>query len=442
MRAGRQPKWLDGVQGLPFRQGDRRQFMKDSAITIDESGAFVETFALEATTGQGLLARLTFAVKDLIDIAGYKTGCGNPTWRDTHPAARSHAVCVEQLLAAGATFLGKTVTYELAFSLVGENYFYGTPLNAAVPKRMPGGSSSGSASAVSCDLVDFAIGTDTGGSVRVPASNCGIWGYRPSHGFVSVAGVMPFAPTFDTVGVLARSAEVMARAAKVLLGAQPDESRDHDEKSEQPAAILVARDAFEMAEPAAIAEHEKAIAFLRSRLGYTVREASVSDLIGCPLGELYDTYCPVQWAEIESSLGSWIEEHKPQFGPVTTKNFELVRALDRTLIKDAVERREKYYRTMRKALGPRDLVCIPTTPAPAPVKGSLGIDQRSGDYYRKALALTSIAGIGRLPQISMPLSTVAVEDGSAPLGLSLLGSFGEDAFLLGLVQEIDRKRMA
>src|SRR4029077_5312214 len=102
-------------------------------------------------------------------------------------AAAAHAVCMEQLLAAGARCEGKTVSDELAFSLIGENHFYGTPLNPRTPGRVPGGSSGGSASAVACGLVDFAVGTDTGGSVRVPSSNCGIWGFRPSHGFVSVA---------------------------------------------------------------------------------------------------------------------------------------------------------------------------------------------------------------------------------------------------------------
>src|SRR5688572_26675109 len=179
-----------------------------SAITIEESGAFVETFSLPPT-GDGALRGLRFAVKDLVDVAGHRTGCGSPAWRDAHPAASVSAVCVEQLLAAGATCAGKTVTDELAFSLLGENYFYGTPLNPAAPERVPGGSSSGSASAVACGLVDFAIGTDTGGSVRVPASNCGIWGWRPTHGIVSVAGVMPFSPSLDTVGVLAKDSDVL-----------------------------------------------------------------------------------------------------------------------------------------------------------------------------------------------------------------------------------------
>src|SRR5712671_3391861 len=187
-------------------------------ISIEQSVAFIEKFTLPATK-DGPLRDLCFAVKDLIDVAGHPTGCGNPTWLATHPPASVSAVCVEQLLAAGAQCEGKTITDELAFSLLGENHFYGTPLNPSAPDRVPGGSSSGSASAVACGLVDFALGTDTGGSVRVPASNCGIWGWRPSHGLISVAGVMPFSPTLDTVGVFARSAETLQRIARALLAA-------------------------------------------------------------------------------------------------------------------------------------------------------------------------------------------------------------------------------
>src|SRR5262249_11646349 len=148
----------------------------------------------------------------------------NPTWRDEHPPAAINAVCVDQLLQSGARCLGKTVTDELAFSLLGENFFYGTPLNPKAPDRCPGGSSSGSASAVASGFFDFALGTDTGGSVRVPASNCGIWGMRPSHGAVSVAGVNPFAPTFDTVGVLAKSLNVLTKVVLQLVGSGLDQT--------------------------------------------------------------------------------------------------------------------------------------------------------------------------------------------------------------------------
>src|SRR4029450_3526371 len=216
--------------------------MKSSTITIAQSNAFVTTFDL-SPTGSGPLDGLRFAVKDVIDVAGFKTGCGNPTWRDSHPAAVAHAVCVEQLLHAGARCIGKTISDELAFSLLGENHFYGTPLNAHAPDRVPGGSSHGSAFPGACGLVDFALGTDTGGSPRVPASNCGIWGLRPSHDFISVAGVTPLAPSFDTVGVLARSADVLAKVGLVLLAAPVSASK--------PTKIHLIREAFALAGPEA-----------------------------------------------------------------------------------------------------------------------------------------------------------------------------------------------
>src|SRR3954454_12128650 len=231
-------RWRGGVEvalGQQRRESDRATGPERSAGTAG-GHAFVERVEVEPTAS-GSLDGLSFAVKDLIDIGGHKTGCGNPTWRDTHPPASVNAVCVEQLLEAGARCVGKTVSDELAFSLLGENHFYGTPLNPKAPDRVPGGSSSGSASAVACGMADFALGTDTGGSVRVPASNCGIWGFRPSHGFISVAGVNPFAPTFDTVGILAASAEILQRAASGLLACPPS-------TAEQVGTIYVLGDAF------------------------------------------------------------------------------------------------------------------------------------------------------------------------------------------------------
>ena len=405
-------------------------------ITVEQSGAFAETFEL-APTGDGPLASLRFGVKDIIDIAGRKTGCGNPSWRDTHPPARSHAVCVEQLLAGGGRCIGKTVSDEVAFSLIGKNHFYGTPLNPKAPNRVPGGSSSGSASAVACGLADFALGSDTGGSVRVPASNCGIWGLRPSHDFISVAGVMPFAPTFDTVGIHARSAEVLGRAASVLLGSNPQRAVKN---GATPRKIHLLKEAFALAEPVAQRAYQAAIENLRKQFGSAARETSLAEIVGEAsikhFDSWFETYCVMQWSEIENSLGPWIAESKPTFGPVTTKNFELVKNLDRRKVAPAIVRRELFYHCFREFLGPQDLLCIPTTPAPAPIKGSLGMDQRVGDYYKRALSLTSIAGLCRLPQVSMPLSTVNVDGTQLPLGLSLLGSFGEDLFLLDIVRQV------
>jgi amidase len=403
--------------------------MNTSMITVAQSNAFVATFELPPT-GSGPLDGLCFAVKDLIDVAGWKTGCGNPTWRNSHPPAVVNAVCVEQLLQAGARCVGKTISDELAFSLVGQNHFYGTPLNPRAPDRVPGGSSSGSASAVACGLVDFALGTDTGGSVRVPASNCGIRGFRPSHGFMSVAGVNPLAPTFDTVGVLAQSGDVLARVGLVLLACAPVSAT-------KPGAIHLIPEAFALADAEVQQALLEQVRRLRDYFGERVRESSLRELAADEPGGNFatwsDTYCVIQWAEIKSCLGAWIAEAKPEFGRDIAASFELTNQLDRRRIAEAAERREQYFRSLHDFLGPHDLLCIPTAPALAPRKGETLPRSSSGsDYYPRTLALTSVAGIARLPQVSLPVAHVA----DVPVGLSLLARHGQDALLLEVAKSL------
>ncbi|MBI5569053.1 MAG: amidase [Desulfomonile tiedjei] len=395
-----------------------------------ESNAFVEIFALEPK-GSGPLDGLVFAAKDLIDVEGRRTSCGNPSWRDTHPVAAANAVCVDQLLFAGARCIGKTITDELAFGLNGENFFYGTPLNPRAPERVPGGSSSGSASAVACGRVDFALGTDTGGSVRVPASNCGIFGLRPSHGIVSVAGVNPLAPSFDTVGVLARSSAVLNKAASVLLACEVP-------RSIEVGTVHLLEEAFSSSDPEVDQALREPVELIERTFPGKLRETSLKELgeeaSRRGLAGWYDTYCQLQWAEIWSCLGSWVTETRPRFGPRTAANFDLVKNFDRQHTVDAIRRREIYYRSLKRFLGPNDLICIPTTPTLAPIKGTLGVDRTQGDYYPRTLAMTAIAGIGRLPQVTLPVASV----GGVPIGLSLLAAQGMDAFLLAAARMISR----
>lgn len=403
-----------------------------SEISWQESGAFIEKFTLPATKS-GPLNGLRFAVKDLIDVAGHRTGCGNPTWLATHPPASVSAVCVEQLLAAGAQCEGKTVTDELAFSLLGENHFYGTPLNPTAPERVPGGSSSGSASAVACGLVEFAIGTDTGGSVRVPASNCGIWGWRPSHGLISVAGVMPFAPTLDTVGVFAPSAELLQRVATVLLGM--NESTKTPPKNQ---TIHLLHEGIELADPEVRRSLNEPIEWLRETPGMQLRETSLAELCGderaSDLATWLTIYRVLQGTEFESCLGSWIAETKPVFGPALRAGLDFVKKLDRTRIGESIYLREHYCRRLNTALASGDLLCIPTVPTIAPLKGSKAYD-RSSDYYWRTLSLNAIAGAGRLPQVSMPLARVE----GAPAGLSLLTAHGNDLALLAVANRFSEQ---
>ncbi|HEY8545403.1 MAG TPA: amidase family protein, partial [Acidimicrobiales bacterium] len=210
--------------------------------TVDTAGAFVGPALRIAGAPTGPLAGLTFAAKDLIDVAGVTTGAGNPEWARTHPPAAAHAPVVDALLAAGATLVGRTVTDELAYSLAGTNVHHGTPRNPRCPDRVPGGSSSGSASAVAGGAVDIGLGTDTGGSIRVPAAYCGIVGFRPTHGVVDMTGVVGLSPSFDTLGWLTRAVGAAARVAEVLLPRRPGPPGRHAEPA--PPRLVVADDAL------------------------------------------------------------------------------------------------------------------------------------------------------------------------------------------------------
>lgn len=391
------------------------------AITVEQSGAFIERFTLPPTSA-GPLDGLRFAVKDLIDVAGHRTGCGNPTWLTTYPPADVSAVCVEQLLASGATCDGKVITDELASSLLGENHFYGTPLNPAAPDRVPGGSSSGSASAVACGLVDFALGTDTGGSVRIPANNCGIWGWRPTHGIVSVAGVMPLAPTLDTVGILARNGEILERTAAALMASEPATSAN-------PNVIHLVTESFAQSDAEVRDALQESLSRLREQFGDRVRETSLVELCDDPQAAdpvtWHDTYRILQRSEARCCYGSWIAHVRPELGPAMMANFAMTKKLDRTRIKEGIQRREHYFRRLRGAIGPRDLLCLPTAPTIPPKKGSI-LPDTGAEYFGRVLALTTISGAGRLPQVTIPLATAS----TAPVGLSLIGGQYEDAFTL------------
>lgn len=379
-----------------------------------ESKAFSQIFDLPAYQ-PGILSGLTFGVKDLIDIAGHKTGAGNPTWENSRPVAACHAICVEQLLSHGATCKGKNTLDELAYSLFGENFFYGTPLNPKAPDRVPGGSSSGSASAVACGQVDFALGTDTGGSVRIPANNCGIVGFRPSHGRISMAGVIPFAPSFDTVGILARTEKICAEVAKVLLASE--------KKNGTIKEVLILKDAFAAADAEVQAALESSLKKIKQN--YHFRYVTLKDIFDSQItfDAIREVYCTLQRAETWSSLGTWIEHVRPSFGPWIAGNFELARKCDRTQIAEAIKARVAIKRAFNHLLGQDSLLCIPTSAVLAPKKGQVS---SVGSNSPHSPSFTTLAGLASLPQLTLPYGQSRY---GVPVGLSFLASHGSDELL-------------
>jgi amidase len=379
-----------------------------AASMAPDFGAFVPGPRLTmAPTAAGPLNGLTFAVKDLIDVAGTRTGGGNPDWLKTHEPAAMSAPAVTALLAAGATLSGKTITDELALGLEGVNAHYGTPVNPACPDRIPGGSSSGSGVAVAARLVDFALGTDTGGSVRVPASFLGIFGFRPSHGAVSVDGVIPFSPSYDTVGWFARDIATLSLAGDALL---PQADVVPIRK------LRMVRDAFALADP-------EVSAMLRSRCDQLGIADEVTLFDDAP-DEWLECYRVVQCAGIWQTLGPWINSAQPRFGEAIASRFAEAASITPAEIARWTPVRAALAKRVRATLGDGVGLVVPTTPRPALRKNAAQAE--FSDFYRRALTITSIAGHTGLPQISVPVGEV---DG-CPVGLSIIAASGHDRALL------------
>jgi amidase len=362
----------------------------------------------------GPLTGLTFAVKDLIDVAGLRTGGGNPDWLNDQTPAAEHAPAVAQLIEAGAKFVGKTNTDELAFSLTGRNVHYGTPINPRAPDRLPGGSSSGSASAVAAGVVDFALGTDTGGSVRVPASYCGIYGIRPTHNRVSLDRVVRFSPSFDTVGWFAEDPNVLEKVGENLL---PD-FHNHS----LPTKIIRLDDAFERAEPATRLACD---AFLE-RIGSFLAELHSIRVCPSDLDEWTQVFRTLRSVEVWKTKGPWIEQANPSFGPEIARNFAVAAQATEAEASNMRPAREKIVARLTDGMGENTLLALPTTPGPAPLRTC---SYEELDRLRdRTQALTCIAGLGGLPQINIPAGSI---DG-APVGFSLIAGRNRDEQLLSV----------
>ena len=386
----------------------------------EDIGAFVPgpRAHIEGRSG-GPLAGLTFAAKDLFDVAGVPTGGGNHDWPTGRPVPTRHAWAVQALLDGGATLIGKTITDEVSLGILGENAFDGTPVNVRAPGRVPGGSSSGSAAAVAAGLCDTALGTDTGGSVRVPASFCGLYGIRPTHGRLELTGMMSQAPTSDTTGWFARDAATFARVSSVLL--------QEEIPTALPTRLVIAVDTFGFADAPVAAALQPMVARLAALIG-----SSREDLMA-PQGlsvwaRAQRTLQPV---EAYTTFKHWLDERNPRFA------FSVARGLVMGSMVPESERgwanlmRQEARGRMAWLLPPGTILCLPTTPFPAPLSG-----QRLSmlDPLRDRITcLCAQGGLAGHPQVNLPGATI---DG-LPVGLSIIGPRGSDATLVAVAQALE-----
>jgi Asp-tRNA(Asn)/Glu-tRNA(Gln) amidotransferase A subunit family amidase len=380
-------------------------------------GAFVKDgFGQGPAVGQTStnLGGMHLAVKDVFDVAGMRTGAGNPVWWQMQSEADVSAFAVDALLAAGAAWAGKTVTDELAFSLTGANVHYGTPVNPADARRLPGGSSSGSAVAVAAHHADIGLATDCGGSSRLPASYCGIWGMRPSHGSAGTPG-FALAPSFDAVGWFTRSGASLMDVLRVLVPTTV---------SRQPRAWLIPEDALAVCHP----EAQAAMAALKERLPSPITNLSVGTL---PLEEWANAHRFLMGAEIWAEHGHWVTEHRSHLADDVLSRFM---AASRVTPEDV--ERERVVRnaaadTLATLLADDAVILMPTTPGPAPLLTATP-DELAAERWR-AQQLLCPAGLAGLPQVSLPW----IEIDGAPVGLSIIGAQGNDGTVVQAAQLLD-----
>lgn len=372
---------------------------------VNKDSIYTQKDVVKQGKENGVLQQHTFAVKDVFAVEGIRSTAGNPDWLRTHSVHTSSAPVITALLNAGASLDGMTITDELMYSLHGENAHYGTPPNPRDASRIPGGSSSGSAAAAAAELASFTIGTDTGGSVRVPSSYCGLYGFRPTHASITMEGIIPLAPSFDTVGWMSTSPKTLASVGQVLL------------ENKEPAAALTE---FLLPEEAwELADHATAEALLPFIPG----SASRISLSASGLPAWAEVFRVIQAGEIWETHGDWVKETRPKFGPGIKERFEMAETISPSDKKKAAALHSKIQQDLHHLLGKNKILLLPTVPGIAPLRNLP--EDTVNEIRKRTLQLCCIAGLGGLPQVTVPVKTT-----SGYIGLSAVAGPGMDHQLL------------
>ena len=389
-------------------------------VLHDPARAFMPYPAVPvASASTGPLAGLRFGVKDLFHVAGYPTSMGQPVLAASLGIQTTTAPTVQRLLDAGAAFGGKTVSDEFAFSMTGNNAHYGAPINGAAPDRIAGGSSSGSAAAVSHRMVDFALGTDTGGSVRAPASHCGLVGLRPSHGRVSLDAGMALSPSLDTCGWFARDVPTFAQVANVLLAegerALPDRVR-----------LMAPRELWALATNPA----RKALAPARQKIESVWGPAKAVNVVLDDLEQMYWAFRYIQGREAWQVWGDFIQARRPTMGDAVAQRLNWSATVTDEQVAPARAFRQRFTAHLETLLGDDGVMVLPSMPDIAPL--CRDSEASIEDYRNRAIRMLCVSGLSGLPQLSLPMA----QRGGVPLGISLLGPRGSDRSLVRLAERL------
>lgn len=421
---------------------------KRKEISKVDFGAFIERFQLlpppqpVPPIARHVLTDLTFAVGDMFDVEGHVTGFGNPDWLSTHEPAYRTAAAVSLVVSQGATCVGKTVVDELSYSITGENKHYGTPTNPSIPTRMPGGSSSGAAVAVASELVNFALGIDADGGVRIPAAFCGILGFRPSHGGVSTVGVVPMAQSFDTVGWFARDPNVLRRVGHVLLQLPLSDFR-------RSRRVIVADDCFQLSTipeentlgvitrsvenlPGQVLNHINLGQYVASKvpsLKVFKNEESRNGEGNSTLKNLCNAFLLLQRYEFKMNHEEWVKEVRPALGPGISGRVHAALETPDEKVEYCLKARNEMRAALSNLLKDDGILVIPTAPPPPKLRSK---GRQLDDFLSSAFSLSSVSGMSGCCEVTVPLGKY---DGS-PVSVSLVARYGADRFLLDTLSDL------
>ncbi|MDN3384065.1 amidase family protein [Pseudoalteromonas sp. APC 3358] len=370
------------------------------------------------TNQSGLLANNRLAVKDVFAVKGERNSAGNPHWFKTAKPAQNTASSVNKLMTAGCNFIGFTHTDELAYSLEGNNIHYGAAQNPKLKGHACGGSSMGSAAAVAANLADIGLGTDTGGSIRIPASYCGLYGIRPSHNVIEKEGLIPLAPSFDTIGWLTQSAELLSDVGNVLLPQQAINNVD---------TLVICEPLFELVGPALQAPLKQLLEKTKPNFKHHKEfELPNSNL----LSELADSFRVLQGRAIAKTHRDWLElpDQLSHFAPAIAARFKMALALTEQEEQEALKIQHEWQTIVAKNLNKHSCLFLPTTPTTAP---KLGADTSA--LRMQIITLSAIAGLSGSAQVHLPLADLTNDH---PYGFSLMMTHGNDKSLLACVKHL------
>ncbi|MHA1517848.1 MAG: amidase [Alphaproteobacteria bacterium] len=387
----------------------------------DPVNALVPHTLEEALVGasDGPLKGLTFMVKDLFAIKGRKVSNGNPDFYEHASPASETAPTITRLMEAGASLTGITICDEFFYSVLGTNAHYGQPVNPRAGRYVTGGSSCGSAAAVAASMCDFALGSDTGGSIRVPASFSGLFGLRPTHGRIATMGMTAMAPSYDTVGILARDAELFRAVGQILLGG--------DRVDAPIERLILAQDIVSYSE----ASTDRLLWNTLDALEGVIPKPVHADIAGETIEDWRKTFATIQGFEIKSTLLPFVQSHNAELGPGIKERFEIASAITYEEANAARGVRAQVAEHLRAIAEAGTAIVLPTTPT-LPPERDIPDGASFAEFRALTLQSTCSAGHAGLPQISVPVGLAS----GCPVGLSFIGWQGGDEALLDLAVKL------